>query len=94
MPYSPYHRVVNGTRYPAVLMLTGDHDPRVEPMHSRKMIARLQAASASPHPILLRTSSSPGHGSGTALSQRVEMDADVWAFVFDQLGVKYEGKGK
>ncbi|HEU4886749.1 MAG TPA: prolyl oligopeptidase family serine peptidase, partial [Thermoanaerobaculia bacterium] len=88
--YSPYHRVKKGTRYPAVLMLTGDNDPRVDPMHSRKMIARLQAASTSTHPILLRTSSSTGHGGGTALSTLITMDADVWAFVFDQLGIEYK----
>ena len=88
--YSPYHRVKKGTRYPAVLMLTGDNDPRVDPMNSRKMIARLQAASTSPHPILLRTSSSTGHGAGTALSTRITADADVWAFVFDQLGMEYK----
>jgi len=88
--YSPYHHVTKGTRYPAVLMLTGDNDPRVDPMNSRKMIARLQAASTSAHPIMLRTSSSTGHGGGTALSERVTMDTDVWAFVFDQLGIGYE----
>lgn len=88
--YSPYHRVKKGARYPAILMLTGDNDPRVEPMHSRKMIARLQAASASPHPIMLRTSASTGHGAGTALSARVSQDADVWSFVFDQLGIQYK----
>lgn len=87
--YSPYHRVKKGTKYPAVLMLTGDHDPRVDPMQSRKMIARLQAATASPYPVMLRTSSSTGHGGGTALSERVTQDADVWAFVFDQLGIRY-----
>jgi len=54
------------------------------------MIARLQAATASPRPILLRTSSSTGHGGGTALSERITQDADVWSFVFDQLGIKYE----
>lgn len=88
--YSPYHRVKKGTSYPAVLMLTGDNDPRVDPMQSRKMIARLQTANASKHPIMLRTSSSTGHGAGTALSARVTQDADVWSFVFDQLGIKYE----
>ena len=88
--YSPYHHVTKGTRFPAVLMLTGDNDPRVDPMNSRKMIARLQAASTSPHPVMLRTSSSTGHGAGTALSTRITADADVWAFVFDQLGMEYK----
>jgi len=86
--YSPYHHVVDGTRYPAVLMLTGDHDGRVNPFHSRKMIARLQAANKSSHPILLRTTSSAGHGMGTALDERIAEEADVFAFLFDQLGME------
>src|SRR5581483_9821508 len=69
--YSPYHRVVNGTKYPAVLMLTGDNDGRVNPFHSRKMIARLQAANKSKYPILLRTTASAGHGMGTSLDERI-----------------------
>src|SRR5579871_1446827 len=85
--YSPYHHVVDGTQYPAVLFLTGDNDPRVDPANSRKMTARLQA-SGTKRPILLRTSSSSGHGIGTALSERIAEDADVFAFLFEQLGVK------
>ena len=87
--YSPYHHVTNRTKYPAVLMLTGENDGRVNPAHSRKMIARLQAASASRNPILLRTSSSSGHGLGTALSESIEQLADVYAFLLEQLGVDY-----
>jgi prolyl oligopeptidase len=86
--YSPYHRVKDGTKYPAILFLTGANDPRVDPMQSRKFTARLQAATASPAPILLRTSDTSGHGMGTALSERVEELADVDAFFFEQLGVK------
>jgi prolyl oligopeptidase len=86
--YSPYHNVVDGARYPAVLMLTGDHDGRVNPFHSRKMIARLQAANKSKYPILLRTTSSAGHGIGTALDVRIAEEADIYAFLFDQLGIK------
>jgi len=85
--YSPYHHVVDGTQYPAVLFLTGDNDPRVDPANSRKMTARLQA-SGTKQPILLRTSSSSGHGVGTALSEQIAEDADVFAFLFEQLGVK------
>ncbi|HLN02426.1 MAG TPA: prolyl oligopeptidase family serine peptidase [Bryobacteraceae bacterium] len=84
--YSPYHHVVDGTQYPAVLFLTGDNDPRVDPANSRKMTARLQA-SGTKRPILLRTSSSSGHGIGTALSERIAEDADVFAFLFHELGV-------
>jgi prolyl oligopeptidase len=85
--YSPYHHVVDETQYPAVLFLTGDNDPRVDPANSRKMTARLQA-SGTKQPVLLRTSSSSGHGIGTALSEQIAEDADVFAFLFEQLGVK------
>ena len=85
--YSPYHHVVDGTQYPAVLFLTGDNDPRVDPANSRKMTARLQA-SGTKQPIFLRTSSSSGHGIGTALSEQIAEDADVFAFLFEQLAVK------
>jgi len=85
--YSPYHHVKDGTDYPAVLFLTGDNDGRVDPMNSRKMTARLQAATHSARPIFLRTSSG-GHGIGTALNERIEQQADVCAFLFDQLGIR------
>jgi prolyl oligopeptidase len=87
--YSPYHHVKDGTAYPAVFLLTGDNDGRVNPAHSRKMTARLQAASSSGRPILLRTTASAGHGFGTAASERIEQEADVFAFLFDQLGMRY-----
>ena len=86
--YSPYHHVKDGTDYPAVLFMTGDNDGRVDPMNSRKMTARLQAATRSARPILLRTSSGSGHGFGTALDERVAQDADVFSFLLDQLGMK------
>jgi prolyl oligopeptidase len=85
--YSPYHHVVDGTKYPAVLMMTGANDGRVAPYHSRKMTARLLAANKSENPILLRTSSSAGHGIGTALSERIKQSADIYAFLFAQLGM-------
>src|ERR1700704_1140281 len=84
--YSPYHKVKDGTAYPAVLFLTGENDGRVDPYNSRKMAARLQAATHSMRPAFLRTSSGSGHG--TALNERIEQDADVFAFLFDQLGMK------
>ena len=64
--YSPYHHVQNKTPYPAVLLMTGENDGRVNPAHSRKMLARLQAASTSKRPMLLRTSSSRGSTGGCA----------------------------
>jgi prolyl oligopeptidase len=87
--YSPYHRVKDGTLYPATLFFTGENDHRVNPMNSRKMTARLQAANRSDHPILLRTTASAGHGMGTALDEAIEQDADFFSFLFDQLGIEY-----
>lgn len=87
--YSPFHRVVDDTPYPAVLFVTGEHDGRVNPANSRKMAARLQAATSSDRPVLLRTSSSSGHGIGTGLNERIAQDADVFAFLFDQLGIEF-----
>ena len=88
--YSPYHHVVDGTRYPAVYLRTGEHDGRVDPMNSRKMAARLQRASSSGRPILLWTSGTAGHGFGTPLDERIVFIADIYAFLFDQLGVTYQ----
>jgi prolyl oligopeptidase len=85
--YSPYHHVVDGTKYPSILMMTGANDGRVAPYHSRKMVARLDEANKSENPILLRTSSSAGHGIGTALNERVKQLADIYAFLFAQLGM-------
>ena len=67
--YSPYHHVRDGTPYPAVLITTGESDSRVDPLHARKMAARLQAATSSDHPILLRLETRAGHGQGKPLSK-------------------------
>ena len=83
--YSPYHHVVDGTKYPSVLMMTGANDGRVAPYHSRKMTARLVEANESENPILLRASSIAGHGQGTALSERIKQLADIYSFLFAQL---------
>jgi prolyl oligopeptidase len=72
------------------------YDGRVNPAHSRKMAASLQAATSSGNPILLRTSMDTGHGSGTSLSRVVDRQADVYAFLFHELGMSYrvpEGTG-
>jgi prolyl oligopeptidase len=87
--YSPYHRVRDGTAYPAVLMQTGENDGRVNPMQSRKMTARLQAATSGKHPVFLITTSAAGHGIGSPLSVRVGQTADYLAFLFDQLGMTW-----
>ena len=84
--YSPYHHVKDGTQYPAVLFLTGANDPRVDPMTSRKITARLQA-SGTKQPVLLRTSSTSGHGIGTSLSECIAQVVDVQAFLLSQWGL-------
>jgi prolyl oligopeptidase len=84
--YSPYHHVADGTKYPAIFMATGETDGRVNPAHSRKMIARLQAATSG-GPVYLSTNAHAGHGIGSALSIRVGQWADQYAFLFDQLGL-------
>jgi len=83
--YSPYHNVKDGTDYPSVLFLTGANDPRVDPMHSRKMTARLQEATSSDRPVLLRTSSKTGHGSGTPLSEQIDNSVHYHAFLLNEL---------
>jgi prolyl oligopeptidase len=85
--YSPLHNIKDGGAYPAILILTGANDGRVNPYHSKKMAARLQAVSK--NPVLLRVTFDGGHGIGRSVSQKVEEEADVYAFLFAQLGVKY-----
>ena len=87
--YSPYHRVKDGTPYPAVLLTSGENDGRVDPYNSRKMAARLQAATSSDRPALLRVSMDTGHGIGTALSARADEYADIYSFLMAQLGMTY-----
>ncbi len=88
--YSPYHHVVAGTRYPAVLLTAGNRDPRVDAYHARKMAARLQASTSSRAPVLLRVSDF-GHGIGTALDERIAEIADVDVFLLHELGVAVRG---
>jgi prolyl oligopeptidase len=88
LAYSPYHRVKPGTRYPAVLFITGDADTRVDPLHARKMAARLQAATASDRPILLRYDTKAGHSGGLPLSKQIEDLTDELSFLLWQLDVR------
>jgi len=81
--YSPYHNVRDGVAFPPILFTTGANDPRVDPMQSRKMTARLQAATTG-GPVLLRTSSD-GHGGGTPLEERVAQKTDIYAFLLAAL---------
>jgi len=83
--YSPYHHVVDETAYPAVLLTAGENDPRVEVWHAKKMTARLQQATSSDRPVLLRVSAG-GHFHGS-LDQTIDETTDCYAFLFDQVGV-------
>lgn len=86
--YSPYHRITNKTPYPAVMMVSGDSDQKCNPLHARKMVARLQAANSSPHPIILDYSKHRGHTPVLPLSVRIQALTDRMAFVCDQLELK------
>lgn len=86
--YSPYHNVVDGTHYPAVLLTTAEGDTRVDPCHARKMAARLQAAIAGTDagPVLLHQEGRAGHGQGKPVGKRAAEYADVLAFLTAHLG--------
>ena len=83
--YSPYHHVTDGTAYPAVLLTAGESDSRVDPMHARKMAARLQVATSSARPVLLRQETRAGHGQGKPVSKLLEEWTDVWSFLCAEL---------
>jgi prolyl oligopeptidase len=86
--YSPYHQVRDGVPYPAVLLATAESDTRVDPMHARKMAARLQEASSGRCPVLLRLEARAGHGAGKPLSKVLDELTDTWTFVCRELEVE------
>jgi prolyl oligopeptidase len=85
--YSPYEKVKPGTEYPAVFFTTGDGDTRVPPQQACKMAAKLQAATTSGRPVLLRYDVGAGHAAGKPLSKAIEDSAEEYAFLFWQLGM-------
>lgn len=85
--YSPYHNVVEGTAYPATMIVSGDLDQNCNPLHARKMLARLQAANASEHPIFLDYNCHRGHSPVLPLSERIEALTDRMSFLCEQLGL-------
>jgi len=85
--YSPYQHVNPGTKYPAVLFMTGDGDTRVAPLHARKMAALLQADTGSDRPVLLRYELTAGHSGGRSVTQSIGDATDVFSFLFSQLGM-------
>lgn len=87
--YSPYHRLTPSTRYPATLITTADHDDRVVPGHSFKFAARLQECQTGNSPALIRIDKNAGHGAGKATSKLIDEQSDIFAFLFQQLGMTY-----
>jgi len=83
--YSPYQHVVKGTKYPAILFVTGDADTRVAPLHARKMTALMQASTGSKNPVLLRYHVSGGHSGGEPVSEQVRNESEIVGFLLQQL---------
>ena len=83
---STYHQIKDGVAYPAVLLVHGMNDPRVDVWNSAKAAARLQAATTSGKPILMRLDMQAGHGMGSTATQRIAMSADIYSFLLWQMG--------
>jgi len=86
--YSPLHNLRDGTRYPATLVTTADHDDRVVPGHSFKFTARLQEVQAAPLPVLIRVDTDAGHGAGKPTGKLIDEQTDIFTFLFHHLGMK------
>lgn len=86
--YSPLHNVKEGVKYPATMVMTGDHDDRVVPAHSFKFAATLQHANTGNYPSLIRIDTKAGHGAGKPIAKVIDAQADMWAFVMYNLGMK------
>jgi len=88
--YSPVHNAKKGTCYPATMVLTGDHDDRVVPAHSFKFAAAIQEAQGCSNPTLIRIETKAGHGAGKPTAMVIDEQADKWAFLFYNMGLKYK----
>ncbi len=86
--YSPLHNVKMGVKYPATLIMTGDHDDRVVPAHSFKFAATLQAANKGNYVSLIRIDQKAGHGAGKPIAKVIDAQGDMWSFVMWNLGMK------
>ena len=87
--YSPLHNLKKGTRYPATLVTTADHDDRVVPAHSFKFAATLQECNDGTHPTLIRIDRKAGHGAGKPMSKVLEEQADIYGFIMYNLGMNF-----
>ncbi len=85
--YSPLHNIKKGIKYPATLITTADHDDRVVPAHSFKYAATLQEMNEGANPTLIRIETKVGHGAGTSTSKSIELSADLWSFMFYNMGI-------
>ena len=86
--YSPLHNIKNdGTPYPAIMVTTADHDDRVVPAHSFKYAAMLQASDTGSQPKIIRIDSKAGHGAGKPISKVIDEYADIYSFIFYNLGI-------
>ncbi|TLX75023.1 S9 family peptidase [Labilibacter sediminis] len=92
--YSPVHNISTEDNYPAVMVLTADHDDRVVPAHSFKYIAELQSKYKGENPVLIRIESKAGHGAGKPTAKQIEEAADIWSFMFHNMGVEYSLNAK
>jgi prolyl oligopeptidase len=88
--WSPYERITEGRQYPAILLTTGEGDTRVPPQQAVKMAAKLQWATRSQNPILLRFYQGTGHAGGRGMHERVKDTAAEYAFLMHQVGVKLD----
>ena len=86
--YSPLHNVKEGVKYPATMVMTGDHDDRVVPAHSFKFAATLQHANIGNYPSLIRIDTKAGHGAGKPIAKVIDAQADTWSLVMYNLGMK------
>ena len=85
--FSPLHNIKNGTKYPATMVTTGDHDDRVVPAHSFKFAAALQEAQTGEKPALIRIETSAGHGAGKPTAKVIQEQADIYSFMFYNMGL-------
>ena len=92
--YSPLHNLREGEKYPATLVMTADHDDRVVPAHSFKFAATMQHCQGGEAPVLIRIESKAGHGAGKPTSKRIDEAADMYAFLFQNIGVPYRPVGE
>ena len=89
--YSPLHTIKNdGTKYPAIMVTTADHDDRVVPAHSFKYAAQLQASNTGDAPKIIRIESNAGHGGGKPIAKVIDEQTDIWSFIMHNLGMKFK----